>query len=520
MTAPTLRKYQSDSIDKLRAKFRTGIKRILLVAPTGAGKTVVGASMINSALAKGADIIFLAHRTELVTQCSAKLDDLGVDHGIVMANHPKMQPWSKVQVVSVPTLAQRLKKANQPGQWTPKASLIFIDEAHRARAESYDAIIEAFPNAIVVGLTATPWRLDGKGMGELFEDVVVAAKPSELVLDGSLTAATGFSYLAPDLSTIKAKGKGDLTDEEAAEAMKNIIITGNIVDEWMKSAGHVRTVAFASSVDQSLILKDQFTKAGVAIEHVDANTPDADRAAILKRLHEGTTTIVTNVGVLTEGWDSPLVECAILARPTASTSLALQMMGRILRPVCRDCRKATPATTAKCQHCGSVNIKRVARIHDHAQVLTMHGLPEEDRDYSLDGDSKAHNAPRQCKKCMRMNKHTDTVCQECGLALVKESKTTSNDAGGGGKKVQVVEADQISLDELRKLRKMAASASTKDKAAEYKRLLLVAEDSGFDYPWVAHQFRATFGAWPSFNVSLLDATSPAVKPYMHKEAAK
>ena len=484
--------------------------------------TVVGASMINSAVAKGADIIFLAHRTELVTQCSAKLDDLGVDHGIVMANHPKAQPWSKVQVVSVPTLAQRLKKAGAPGQWIPKATLIFVDEAHMARADSYEEIIAYYPDAIVVGLTATPWRLDGKGMGELFQDVVVAAKPSELVLDGSLTSATGFSYLSPDLSAITAKkgNKQDLSDDDAADVMKNVIITGNIVDEWMKSANHVRTVAFLSSVQQSKLLMEQFIKAGVSAEHIDAKTPDADRDAILKRHREGKTTVLTNVNVLTAGWDSPQTECAILGRPTASVTLAVQMMGRILRPVCRDCGAATPATMAKCQSCGSVNVKRIARIHDHAQVLTMHGLPEEDRDYSLEGDSKAHNAPRQCMKCMRMNKHTDTVCQECGLALVKPTKEKSSDAGGPGKVIQVVEADQISLDELRKLRKMASTATTKEKAAEYKRLLLVAGENGYDHPWVSHQYRATFGIWPSFTVSLLDATRPATKPFMHKEATK
>jgi DNA repair protein RadD len=494
-----LRPYQARAIEQLRAEFRAGRRRVLLVAPTGAGKTSVAAEMIRSAVARGNGVIFLAHRKELIDQCSARLDQFGVEHGVVMADHPRRRPAQRVQVCSIQTLRARPNER-------PAAQLIIVDEAHRARADEYLKALAHYPDAKVVGLTATPWRADGKGLGEkLFESLVVAELPSRLVAAGFLVKAVGFSYEFPDLSNVETKGKaGDYEEGELGRAMNTSRLVGGIVEKYQQHAGGKRAVVFACTIEHSQSVVAEFRAAGIAAEHIDGKTPKLEREAILRRVASGETLVVSNVGILTEGWDLPAVEVCVLARPTKSVALFLQMIGRVLRPA--------PG-------------KDRARIHDHTGGLLVHGPPDEDREYTLKGDAPKSRRPVEtyaCPECECMVTVLDAVCPNCGRQLHDATQRMPE---------LTTEGREVSLDEVREMRsaaqearfriaEQARRATREQKAAEYKRLLGIAQRKGYARGWAAHKYRDVFEKWPKFDDELLDSVEPAREPFVPLELVR
>jgi DNA repair protein RadD len=359
--------------------------------------TTIAATVIERAAGRNQRALFLAHRRELIGQAYRRLIDFGLpehDVGVIMASDPRRRPVARVQVASVDTLRHRAK---------PRADLVFVDEAHRALASSYRAISEAYPDAIHLGLTATPYRADGKGLGDAYDELVVVASPRQLIAEGYLVEPRVFTVPAsqrPDLSRVKVS-HGDYAANELAAAVDKQGLVGNIVEHWMTHARGVRTVAFAASVEHSQHIAARFREAGVPAEHLDGETPTPERDAILARLERGETLVVSNVNCLAEGWDQPAVKCAILARPTKSTGLYLQQAGRILRPW---------------------NDQR-AIILDHAGCAREHGLPQDDRDFSLEGAKKraklATEAPvRECPVCCAVVGIGTRVCPECGHELI------------------------------------------------------------------------------------------------------
>lgn len=285
----TLRPYQLAALESLRANIRRGIKRQILMIATGGGKTSVAAEMITTAVSRGRRVLFVAHRRELIDQCSARLDQFGIEHGVIMAGHPRYQPMHPVQVASIQTLIRRDPK--------PHADLVIIDEAHRSRGSSYERTLQCYPTAPVVGLSATPWRMDGRGLGELFEEIVVGATTGELIRQGHLVPFTGYAYDAPDLSHVESRG-GDYDEHGLELVMGGVRLLGNIVGQWQAHAAGLRTVVFAVTVAHSHEIVERFRAAGVAAEHLDGETPIDERAGILSRLASGETKVVSNCAVL------------------------------------------------------------------------------------------------------------------------------------------------------------------------------------------------------------------------------
>ncbi len=348
--SPSLRPYQLESIEAARNCFRQGTKRLLLVCPTGGGKTVIASEVVRAAALKGSRVLFLAHRRELITQTSSKLASFDVAHGVIQAG-VMARPGRMVQVASVPTIVNRLDNM-------PEQDLIFVDEAHHCAAGSYVKILDRFPGARVIGLTATPWRIDGKGLGDIFDGHVQVATPDELHQLGFLCPVKCFTFKPIDTSGVSVTA-GDYNLGQLGEAGKQIV--GDVVERYLEHAPGKRAVLFACNIEHSKSMAAAFVLAGVAAEHLDGMTPVEERAAILKRLETGETKVLSNFGVCTEGWDMPSIEVVILCRPTLSESLALQMIGRGLRPN---------------------EGKDHARIHDHARLLTSFGHPYDDRDWS------------------------------------------------------------------------------------------------------------------------------------------
>jgi DNA repair protein RadD len=390
MAAVRLRPYQVDAVARIEATIAAGVRRLVLVLPTGGGKTTIAGSLVQRALARGQRVLFLAHRRELIVQAYQRLLGMGLSVeqvGIVMANDRRRRPGAAVQVASIDTLRRRAR---------PLADVVFVDECHRALAASYREIAKDYPDAIHLGLTATPYRADGKGLGDAYDELITVATPRQLIVEGYLVEPRVFTVppsQRPNLSGLRV-ARGDYAARELDDAMNRQALVGNIVEHWHRHAGGARTVVFAVSIAHSRHITERFRDAGVAAEHLDGATPTPERDAILGRLDRGETLVVSNCGVLCEGWDQPSVKCAVLARPTKSPGLYLQQAGRILRPW---------NDTA-------------AVILDHAGCAHEHGLPQDEREFSLEG-AKRRRAPAASARLRATSGREPSTAAACSDSL-------------------------------------------------------------------------------------------------------
>lgn len=460
-----LRDYQVRGLEQLRTSIQRGNRRSLFVLPVGGGKTTCFAEVTRKAASAGWPVLVLAHRKELIDQASARLDSFGIDHGVIMASHTRRKPGHLVQVASIQTLHNRPK---------PEARIVIVDEAHRAKAATWESTLAFYPDAFVIGFTATPWRLDGRGLGDIFTDLVVASTPRELVSAGWLTPITGFGYDRPDLSEVK-RGRGDYQEAGLASAMSKTQIVGNIIEQWQARASDLSTVVFAVNIEHSMRLRDEFRTAGVTAEHLDGTTARGERERILAAVADGSVQIICNVNVLTEGTDIPRLKCCVLARPTLSLSLYIQMVGRVRRPW----------------------NGLVARLHDHAGCLQQHLLPDADREYSLDATPKRRtvdvDALRQCKACFAIYDPRDCdACPSCGYQNPK--------AGPRGGPEHVLEGEVIEFDNLEFREVRGHEVADNEKMREtYKKMLAQAQQNGYKSGWAFHKFKDRFGVVPHWS---------------------
>jgi superfamily II DNA or RNA helicase len=474
----TLRPYQLDAVEQVRRKVHDGARRTLLVLATGGGKTSCAAHLIQCALEKGKRSLFVAHRRELIEQCYGRLLTAGIAEanvGIIMAGDKRRRPHAPVQVASLDTLRARCK---------PPADLVIVDEAHRALAKSYRDLASEYPNAVHLGLTATPYRADGRGLGDAYDALVVVASPKELIAKSFLVEPIVYTvpeHELPDLSGVRVKG-GDYDEKDLARAVDKQVLVGNIVEHWARRAGGMRTVVFAVSIEHSRHLAERFNAAGVASEHLDGWTPTAERDAILKRLEMGVTSVVSNVGVLCEGWDQPSVKCCILARPTKSTGLYLQQVGRILRPW-------TDPTTGETAR---------AIILDHAGGAHEHGLPQDDREFSLEDKPNRRAGPRgekpppkarTCPQCFAVIPADAPSCSACGASLDVVLPSLPSEVEG-----ELVELTEASVD---------------TKRAEWEGLCATALERGYKPGWAFHRFKELFGVAPPRSFATPRRAGPA-----------
>lgn len=380
----TPRPYQVDTVNKLAESYNT-TRSILLVSPTGSGKTVIASMIIERAIQSNKKIIFIAHRKEIIDQTSKKLDYIGITHGVMMGNDKRYNPNANVQIASIQTLIKRN---------LPDADLIIVDECHRATSESYKKIInsEKYANALVLGMTATPYRTDGHGFDQIFNDMVVVASVRKLVNDGYLLAPTIYTPFRPDLSKIRITA-GDYNETDLTYLMSKSHLINGIVNHWIKNANNKRTIVFACSRQHSKHIVEAFRKANITAEHLDYETPVNERDRILQGLANGTIRVVSNVNILTEGWDLPQLECAIIARPTISESLYMQMVGRVMRVI---------------------ENKTHAMVFDHAGCFFMHNSPIADRTFSLKS---------QKNKIKKFSSNNIVICPDCYKVSSKNTNT-------------------------------------------------------------------------------------------------
>ena len=384
-----LRDYQTDLIDRAREGFRAGLRSVLLQLPTGGGKTVLSAMMVRNTVAKGNTAWWLVHRREIINQASSTFSSLGIPHGLVMGG-AITDPMQRVQIGSIQTIARRLSRL-------PKPDIIVFDEAHHMGAKQYQDVFDAFPDAVKLGLTATPARLDGKGLGNWFQRLIEGPTVSLLIERGALSPYRLFAPATPDLADVKSLG-GDYKRDALSKIMDRPSIVGDAVAHYTRLASGKRAVVFACSIEHSRNIVAQFQEAGITAEHVDGSMDTPSRDAAIARFVSGETLILSNVDLFGEGFDVPAIEAVIMLRPTQSLSLYLQQVGRGLRPLAG---------------------KETAIILDHAGNSLRHGLPDDEREWSLaDKVKRAKAAPaetpvRQCPECYRVYRPAPK-CPGCG----------------------------------------------------------------------------------------------------------
>jgi superfamily II DNA or RNA helicase len=383
-----LRAYQELAIAQVREALENYF-RALLVMPTGSGKTIVFARICRLASDKGRKVLILVHRRELVKQASDKLTKAGVEHGIIAAGFkPSAHP---VQIASVQTLARRLRTVSI------EPDLIIIDEAHHAVAGQWEKILQHFGNARVIGVTATPSRLDGRGLGSHFSTLVSGPSVKLLTELGFLSRHRVFAPpVIADLKGVRTRG-GDYASDQLSEAMNRPTITGDAIAHYRKRANGLPAIAFCCSVAHATSVCASFNAAGFRAKLVTGNMPMEERDDAISGLADGRTQVLCSVDVVSEGTDVPAVSAAILLRPTQSEALYLQQVGRILRP--------QPG--------------KIAIVLDHVGNTFKHGFIDDVRTWSLDSKPKRQRKDepaievRQCPKCFAAFK-PQPVCPMCG----------------------------------------------------------------------------------------------------------
>jgi DNA repair protein RadD len=275
-----LRPYQLDAVDRITAD---AARRVLAVAPTGSGKTIIAAELIRSAVASGQRALFIDHRREITKQTMRRLFAGGIDAGTIQAGFPA-RPSEPVQVASIQTLHARAMRTSSLE--LPEADLLVIDEAHHARARTWRAVADAYPNARIIGFTATPCRGDGLGLGNIFDSLVEVATVAELIRLGFLVPTKVYAPVRPDLSGIKIQ-RGDYNEAQLAARVNTDALVGDAIEYWHKLSERRPTVVFAVGVEHSVHLRDEFRRSGVLAEHIDGSTPIEERDAILAQLAAG-----------------------------------------------------------------------------------------------------------------------------------------------------------------------------------------------------------------------------------------
>jgi DNA repair protein RadD len=398
MTGLILRPYQEAVIDDTRQALRTH-NSVLMQGPTGMGKTAITVYMMGRAAAQGKRAYFLVHQNELLSQTSRALWRQQLEHGVIASG--KARSTLPAQVASVQTLVRRMDQYKEP-------DLLIIDEAHRAAAKTYQTIIDRWPNARVIGLTATPQRTDGKPLDVLFDTLVLGPTIRELMDAGYLC---DYEIYAPpigiDVSTVKRK-MGDFDSKELEAVVDKKSITGDAVAHYKTHASGKRCVVMCVSIKHAQHVAEQYQAAGVLAGVIEGTMTGQQRDAMLADFAAGRLMVICNVQLLVEGVDIPAIEVVQWLRPTQSLVIWMQGNGRGLRPA---------------------DGKNELIIFDHVGNCLRHGLPDDDREWSLEGKEKGSKKKaadevkiKQCGNCYAVFRPGPQACPHCGAPVAGQQR--------------------------------------------------------------------------------------------------
>ena len=411
---PTLRPYQLQAVDEIRRGYQQAHRSVLFVLPTGGGKTVLFSHITRETAARGNRVCVLVHRAELLRQASASLDALGVPHGLIAAGR-SMNLAAPVQVASVQSLARRLHLIPQEF-----FQLLVIDEAHHSNAGTWAKVLKHCSSARVLGVTATPCRSDGRGLGEFYSHMVLGPTPAELTDAGFLAPARVLAPPGPSLLGLR-KRMGDFDMSQAGQMLQAGQAMGDCLAHYRQHLNGQTAIAFCCSVAHAEAVADLFNRHGVAAASIDGTMEPIQREQLLAELGAGRLKVLTSCQLIGEGVDVPSVAGCILLRPTQSVSLHLQMIGRCLRP--------QPGKRAV--------------VLDHVGNTQRLGHHLEDREWTLDGtpkkDREAAPSVKVCPKCFACLPSGKPRCGECGHEFLPERREIEHVDG----ELVEVSADQL-----------------------------------------------------------------------------
>jgi len=447
-----LRPHQVEAIRLIRQSLGKGFKRVVCQAATGFGKTLTAAKIIEGALAKGNRVIFTAPAISLIDQTVAAFEAEGIRNiGVMQASHPRTDPFAKVQVCSVQTLARRE---------IPSAAMVIVDECH-LRAKVIEKLMREREDVFFIGLSATPWA---KGMGLLWQDMVTPCTINDLIKGGYLSEFRAFAPDIPDMSGVKTVA-GDFHEGETAEVMEGKALMASVVETWLEKGENRPTLLFGVNCAHAAQLAKAFEAAGVATAYCDAYTDVVERKIIERRFRSGEVKVACSVRTLTTGVDWP-VSCIIDAAPTKSKMLHVQKIGRGLRV-----NEGTEDLLIL-DHAG--NSLRLGLVTDIAQNTLDKTPPGEKK--KPEGKEKL---PKECANCAAL--HTGLTCPFCG----HERKPVAG--------VETVDGELI---ELTPAKAKSEKATRDEKQRFYGMAVWLAKERGYKIGWAANKYREKFEVWP------------------------
>jgi superfamily II DNA or RNA helicase len=417
-----LRPYQIELIEKVRNAYHNGAKAPCIVLPCGGGKSVIVADIAKSATEKKNRVLFLVHRKELVEQIKRTFHWWGVN-------------MTKCEVMMVQTASRRISKLTPP-------QLIITDENHHSKASTYRKIYDAFPDAKRLGVTATPIRLDGSGLGDVNDELVIGVSAQWLIENHYLAP---YDYYAPsiaDLTGIKIL-HGEYETKSLEKAMLKTAVFGDAIKYYKQLADGKQAICYCVSVNHSMTMAEGFRLAGISAEHIDGGTPREERDRIISDFRKGNIKILCNVDLISEGFDVPDCECAILLRPTKSLTLYIQQSMRCMR----------------------YKAGKRAVIIDHVGNYARFGMPDADRKWSLENKKKSaekHSVEvevkaLQCPECFYTFEPLGfgrTVCPACGYMFPKKERTLEKEEDTQLEKITGFVLNYASPDECRNMQEL------------------------------------------------------------------
>jgi superfamily II DNA or RNA helicase len=434
----TLRLYQQDLFDKTTNAFKQGYRKVLVESPCGSGKTILLTKMADMAQRNGKTVWFILPRQEIMDQTFETFERCGV-------------PLNTVHIGMIITMANHLTEL-------PKPDLIIYDECHISVSNTYNKISNAFPDAFIVGATASPCRTDNRPLGDLYETIIRGVTVRWLIDNHYLAPFDYYSVLLTDLTGAETDGEYDTT--KASELLMTPAIYGDIIKSWRRFADGVQTVVYCCSISHSQKTAEIFNNAGISAMHFDGNTSKAERKQIVEDFKNGKFKVLCNCDLVSMGFDMPDINCVMMLRPTQSNSLYIQQSGRALR----------------------YKPNKRAVIIDMVGNYNRFQLPDEPYDWSLDkkvSQRKIHNddgtlSIRQCENCFRCFK-TASKCPYCGYEYQVKGREL--------KAVKDVELKQIqAVEKEEQEKKKKADRMEQGKCKTYEELYELAKKRGYKNP--------------------------------------
>lgn len=448
-----LRDYQRDLIADIRSAVRAGHRNVLAVLPTGGGKTIIASALAEATSSRGQSLFFICHRDFLVHQTALTFQAAGLDFGLITAGKKMLD--RPIQICSIDTLKGRIDKLED----IPNVTI--WDEAHHLRAAGWMKVHGWTGDNINIGLTATPERLDGKGLNPPFTAMVLGPTTAQLMEWGMLSQYRAYAPSAPDLSEVRTVA-GEYSQADLEKAMRESVIMGDVVGSYQERALGRRAVYFCPDIAYSKDLAAAFRAAGINALHIDGDTPSKDRVQAAIDFADGRLDVLTNCALFGEGYDlaaqaqrDVTIDCVGLCRSTQSLTLHRQQVGRGLRP------KDYPCI-----------------ILDHAGNLEKHGLPDVDIEWSLEGRPKEPRPSTtwMCKTCSCVNHVKDKACIECGAPKTVEAR--------GPRIIETVE--DIALKEVDReahLERRRQMREEEEACTSYADFVEIAKARGYKLQW-------------------------------------